>query len=105
MDNLGDTIRKYREAKELPLHAVADYLGIGLAILHEIECGDCIPTREFVVKLAGYYGVNEEDLLVSWLSDKLVNDLKGQDLALRALQVAAEKIVSEAYQKADKKQL
>ena len=69
MDSLGDTIRKLREEKELPLRTVAAFLDIDQAILSKIERGHRKPTREQVVKLAGYFKVKENDLLVAWLSD------------------------------------
>ncbi len=92
MDNLGDIIRKLREEKELPLRTVAAYLDIDQAILSKIERGQRKATREQVVKLAEYFKVKENDLLVAWLSDKLVNEVQDEDLALQAMQVAEEKV-------------
>ena len=92
MDSLGETIRKLRENKELPLRKVAAFLNIDQAILSKIERGKRKPTRELVVKLAGYFKVKENDLLIAWLSDKLVNDVEDEDMALKALQVAEEKV-------------
>ena len=92
MDSLGDTIRKLREDKELPLRTVAAYLDIDQAILSKIERGQRNSTREQVVKLAEYFKVKENDLLVAWLSDKLVYEVEDEDMALKALQVAEEKV-------------
>ena len=92
MDSLGDTIRKLREDKELPLRTVAAFLDIDQAILSKIERGHRKPTREQVVKLAEYFKVKENDLLVAWLSDKLVYEVEDEDMALKALQVAEEKV-------------
>lgn len=100
MDSLGDTIRKLREEKELPLRTVAAYLDIDQAILSKIERGQRKANREQVVKLAEYFKVEENDLLVSWLSDKLVYEVQNEDLALRAMQVAEEKV---KYAKTKKK--
>jgi len=92
MDNLGDIIRKLREEKKLPLRTVAAYLDIDQAILSKIERGQRKISRDQVVKLATYFEAKEDDLLVAWLSDKLVYELADEDLALKALQVAEEKI-------------
>jgi len=92
MDSLGDTIRKLREDKELPLRIVAAFLDIDQAILSKIERGHRKPTREHVVKLAEYFKVKENDLLVAWLSDKLVYEVEDEEIALKALQVAEEKV-------------
>ena len=92
MDSLGDTIRKLREDKELPLRTVAAFLDIDQAILSKIERGQRNPAREQVVKLAEYFKVKETDLLVAWLSDKLVCEVEDEDMALKALQVAEERV-------------
>jgi predicted nucleotidyltransferase/DNA-binding XRE family transcriptional regulator len=92
MDNLGDIIRKLRENKELPLRTVAAFIDIDQAILSKIERGQRKPTRDQVIKLAKYFKVKENDLLVAWLSDKLVYEVEDEDMALKALQVAEEKV-------------
>ncbi len=92
MDSLGDTIRKLREEQELPLRTVAAFLDIDQAILSKIERGQRNASRELVVKLADYYKVKESDLLVAWLSDKLVYELEDEEVALKALQMAEEKV-------------
>ena len=92
MLSLGDTIRKLREDKELPLRTVAAFLDIDQAILSKIERGQRKPTRELVLKLAAYFKVKENDLLVAWLSDKLVYEVEDEDMALKALQVAEERV-------------
>lgn len=105
MDSFGDNIRKLREDKELPLRTVAAYLDIDQAILSKIERGQRKPTREHVVKLAGYFKVKETDLLVAWLSDKLVYELEDEEVALKALQVAEEKLAYTSFKKIDRKEL
>ncbi len=92
MNSLGETIRKLRENKELPMRTVAAFLDIDQAILSKIERGQRNASREQVVKLAEFFKIKENDLLVSWLSDKLVYEVADEDVALKALQVAEEKI-------------
>ena len=92
MYSLGETIRKLREERDLPLRTVAEYLEIDLAILSKIERGQRRATRDLVVKFAKYYNAKEEDLLIAWLSDKLVYELEDEEVALKALQVAEEKV-------------
>jgi HTH-type transcriptional regulator, competence development regulator len=76
MDNLGDTIRELKEGKSMALKTVAAILDIDPAILSKVERGQHKPTREQVIKMAEYFKVKENDLLVTWLSDKLVYELK-----------------------------
>lgn len=92
MDCLGDIIRKLRENKELPLRTVSAFLDIDQAILSKIERGQRKATRKQVVKLAEYFKIKENDLLVAWLSDKLVYEVQNEDFALHAMKVAEEKI-------------
>ena len=103
MDSFGDIIRKQREDKGLPLRTVAAYLDIDQAILSKIERGQRKINRDKVLKLATYFEAKVEPLLVSWLSDKLVYELEDEDLALKSLQLAEEKVAYRAYQKTDKK--
>ena len=102
MDSLGDTIRKLREEKELPLHKVAVFLNIDQTILSKIESGHRKPTREQVVKLGEYFKVKENDLLIAWLSDKVLYELEDEEVALQALQMAEEKIAYQAFKKIDR---
>jgi HTH-type transcriptional regulator, competence development regulator len=92
MENLGKTIRKLREEKKLPLRKVADYLDIDQAILSKIERGQRFASREQVIKLAGFFNIDESSLLVAWLSDKLVTEVADEDIALEALQAAEKKV-------------
>jgi predicted nucleotidyltransferase len=103
METLGDILRKLREEKKLPLRKVAAYLDIDQAILSKIERGQRRATREYIIKLAKYFKVKKDDLMVAWLSDKLVYEVGDEQIALKALQVAEEKVAYEAYKKTDKK--
>jgi len=84
MESLGETIRKLREEKELPLRTVAAYLDIDQAILSKIERGQRNASRAHVVKLAEFFKIKESDLLVTWLSDKLLYEVADEDVALKA---------------------
>jgi len=92
MDSFGVIIRKLREGKQLPLRTVAAFLDIVQAILSKIERGNRVANRELVIKLAEFFKIKENDFLISWLSDKLVYEVVDEDVALKALQVAEEKV-------------
>lgn len=102
MENLGQTLRKLREEKKLPLRTVAAYLDIDQAILSKIERGQRNANREQVIKLAEFFKVKETDLLVSWLSDRLVYAVADEDIALKALEVAEEKVIYNAFKNVDR---
>jgi predicted nucleotidyltransferase/DNA-binding XRE family transcriptional regulator len=99
MDSLGNTIRKFRENKDLPLRRVAAFLDIDQAILSKIERGQRSASRTLVLKLAEFFEISENDLLICWLSDKLVHEIADEDIALKALQVAEEKVQYKAQPK------
>ena len=99
MDSVGEIIRKLREDKELPLRTVAAYLDMDQAILSKIERGLRKASREQVVKLAKYFKVKENELIIAWLSDKLVYAVENEEMALKALQVAEEKVAYKKYSK------
>ena len=105
MDSLGKMIRKLREDNEQPLRTIAAYLNIDPAILRKIERGQRKPTREEVVKLAEYFKIEENDLLIAWLSDKVVYELEGEEVALQALQMTEEKVAYIAFKKIDRKEV
>lgn len=105
MDNLGETLRKLREEKQLPLRIVASYLDIDQAILSKVERGQRKLNREQVVRIAQYFQVKEEILLVLWLSDKLVYELEEEELALKALQLAEEHVAYVAFKKIDRNKI
>ncbi|MDP3913198.1 MAG: nucleotidyltransferase domain-containing protein [Bacteroidota bacterium] len=105
MDTLGETLRKLREEKQLPLRIVASYLDIDQAILSKVERGHRKLNRDQLVKLAQYFQVKEETLLVSWLSDKLVYELEDEDLALKALQLAEDHLAYMAFKKIDRNEI
>jgi len=92
MKNFGQTIKDLRTNNKLPLRTVAAFLDIDQAILSKIENGKRKIARPLVLKLAKYYKVTESDLLVVWLADKLVYELSNEKDALKALQVAEEKV-------------
>ncbi len=99
-ENIGDKLRKLREENELPLRKVAALLDIDVAILSKMERGERKLTKEIVQKLAKIYKHNMEELIVLYLSEKVVYEIGDEDLALKALQVAEEQI---KYNKTKKK--
>ncbi len=87
-ETIGEKLRHIREEKELPLRKVAALLDIDVAILSKMERGERRITREVVLKLADIYNYNTNDLLVSFLSDKILYEIQDEDLGMEALKVA-----------------
>lgn len=99
-DTIGEKLRHIREEKELPLRKVAALLEIDVAILSKMERGERKITKEVVLKLADIYDYNPDELLVSFLSDKILYEIKDEDLGIEALKVAEARV---KYIKANKR--
>jgi HTH-type transcriptional regulator, competence development regulator len=99
-ETIGEKLRRIREEKELPLRKVAALLDIDVAILSKMERGERKITKEVVLKLATIYDYNADELLVSFLSDKILYEIQNEDLGIEALKVAEERA---RYIKANKK--
>jgi len=89
---IGEKLRMLREENELPLLKVAALLDIDIAILSKMERGERRLTKEIVMKLAKIYKHDKEELLILYLSEKIVNEVGKEDLALKAMHVAEEQI-------------
>jgi transcriptional regulator with XRE-family HTH domain len=92
MKSLGEILRELRENKQLPLRTVAAFLDIDPAIMSRLERGQRKATREQVIKLAGYFNVNEDELIITWLSDKVIYEIGDEELSIEALRMAEEKV-------------
>lgn len=92
MKTIGEKIRELREGKGLLLRQLSAELEIDPSLLSKIERGDKRPTRDQVVLLSRIFKINEEELLVIYLSDKIVYELKDEQFALKAMHIAEEKI-------------
>jgi len=88
----GEILRENREKKGLLLRHVSAQLDIDTAILSKIERSERKATREQINKLAEILEINKESLIVQYLSEKILYELKGEDLGIQALKVA-EKII------------
>ena len=69
MNSFGSTIKEYREKLTLPLQTVANYIDIDQDVFNEIEQGKQMATRQQVIELAEYFGSDENEFLILWLSD------------------------------------
>jgi predicted nucleotidyltransferase/plasmid maintenance system antidote protein VapI len=103
--SLGNILRKLREVKQLTLREVAACVDIDQAILSKVERGQRKATRGQVLKFARYFEFNEDDLLIAWLSDNIVYELEDENIALKALEAAEEKVLYLKFIKIKRKDL
>lgn len=92
MKNFGEFIRNERNSRGLLLREVAAQLRIDPSLLSRIERGNKRPTRKLVVALASVLKADENSFLIHYLSDRVVYELKGEKLAIKAMQAAEKKI-------------
>jgi HTH-type transcriptional regulator, competence development regulator len=89
----GETVKKLREEKQLPLREVAEALEIDTSMLGKIEKNNRKPTKSLIVKIAKYFKVNAKDLIVAFLSDEIAYQvLDEEDLSNEIFKVAEEKV-------------
>lgn len=92
MQSLGDILRQQRVKRNLLLRQVGASMEIDQALISKFERGERKPTRDQVLQFAKLYEMNQDDLLVAWLSDKLAYEVQDESLGLKAMQVAEKKI-------------
>jgi transcriptional regulator with XRE-family HTH domain len=92
MKSFGESVRKLRLEKGLLLREVAAQLQIDPSLLSRIERGNKSPTRSHVIQLAVILGASEKELLIDYLSDRLLYELQGEELAMIAVDAAEKKI-------------
>ena len=100
LKTIGETLRELREKQGLLLREVAATISIDPTLLSKIERDERFPTKGQVKSLAKFYKQEGNEIIVAWLSDKVFYELKDEDLAYKAMQVAEEKI---KYSKSQKK--
>lgn len=85
-------MRKLREAKKFLLREVEVKLSLYPAILSKIEQDKRMSTKERVKSRAVFYKDQKNKVIIAWLSEKLVCEVKNEALALQAMHEAEDKI-------------
>ncbi|MCK9236160.1 MAG: helix-turn-helix domain-containing protein [Bacteroidales bacterium] len=91
-DTIGEKLRQLREEKELPLRKVAAQLNIDVAVLSKMERGMRRITKGVVLQLADIYDYDADELLVSFLSDKIMVEIQDEELSIEALKAAEARV-------------
>ena len=91
---LSDKLKELRGQAKQPQRKVAAALDIDTATYSKIENGKYMPNRDFVLRLATFFGCDGEQLIKLWLADRVVEMVKGELVAPEAMKLAV-KIVNE----------
>ena len=92
MDTTGHIIRGKREQKGLLLRELAAELKIDSAIMSKIERGERKPTKEMIIRIAKILELNKDDLIIQYLSEKILYEIKDEELGSKAIKVAEQKM-------------
>ena len=92
MQTIGEQLKELRENKGFLLRDVAEALQVDSSFLSKIEHGIKRPTRVQIIKLAEIFKINAEDLLITYLSDKVAYELREEDQPNKIMRVAEKKI-------------
>ena len=92
LPSLGKRFKQVREHKGLLIRQVAAVVETDQALISKIENGERTPTREQVIKLAGLYVLDVNEMLAIWLSEKIIKDYGNYEFAPEALRVAETQI-------------
>jgi transcriptional regulator with XRE-family HTH domain len=92
MSTTGQKLRELREKAGLTLRKAAMQADIDVAILSKMERGERKLTKELILKLAEMYNVSPEKLIIDFLSEKVIYELKDEELGLEALKVAEKEL-------------
>lgn len=96
IDTFGEYIRKLRETEGMPLRKLAAALDIDQSTLSKIERNDRRPTKEMVPALAKTFKLEENQLMIGYLTDKITYELADEENGLQALKKAVRQIEKQA---------
>ena len=92
METIGQILRNKRQSLGLLLRQVSAYADIDQAILSKIERNERKPTKELLQKLSEILKLDNEELLIQFISDKIANEIANENCASKMLKVAEKKI-------------
>ena len=91
---LGNKIRSLRNEQGILQRQVAAYLEIDTPMFIKIERGDRRAKRSQVIQMATYFNVDEKEMLILWLADKVLDALEDEDeLKLTAIETAKDELM------------
>ena len=89
---LGEKLRELREAKGLVQRQVAADLQVDTAYISKMEHNEKPVSRNHLKKLSKLYSVSENDLLLIWLADKVLQLVENEKFSVEALEMALNKV-------------
>lgn len=85
MNTIASKIKELRISNKYSLKEVSESLNINYSLLSRYEKGTRTPSKKQIKQIATFYNVDEKELLIHWLSDKIYAEIKDEDYGLEAL--------------------
>ena len=92
---LGKRIKKLRESKGIVQRQVAAKLEVDSAYISKMENDEKPVSRSYIQKLSELFETTPEELETTWLSDKIMEIIQNEPLALKALKLSGERLRDE----------
>ncbi|HED37294.1 MAG TPA: XRE family transcriptional regulator [Ignavibacteria bacterium] len=92
MKIFGAHLRELREESRMTLKEVSKIIGIDISLLAKIERSERQPTKEFIKKIAVLFKVDENELIIEFLSDQIAYKILDEKADLNILKVAENKV-------------
>ena len=105
MQSVGSLIRELRIKEGYPLRKVAAFLEMDQAVLSKIERGLRRPSKAHVLKLAEFFHYDKKEMLIAYLSDRIIYEIGNEAYAKEALKAAEEQMAYTTFQSIDRKSI
>ena len=89
---MKNLLKEARIKKKLKLKDIAQKLGIDQALVSKFEHGSRQPTRVQLEQLIELLELNRDEIVVEWLSEKILYEVGDDEFNLQAMQVAESKL-------------
>ncbi|WP_339835762.1 Fic family protein [uncultured Flavobacterium sp.] len=93
---MNSLLKNAREQKNLKTRELAQLIGIDQALISKFESGSRKPTKEQIKKLSEILEINYETLIIEWIKEKILYEIKDEEFGLKALQLAEEEAIYNA---------
>ena len=89
---MRNLLKNAREKKGLKTRELAQLLSIDQALISKFESGTRKPTKEQVIKLASELEIDLEILMIAWIKERILYEIRDENLALIAINQVREEI-------------
>jgi transcriptional regulator with XRE-family HTH domain len=85
--SLGEKLRELRDSRNLMQREVGAVIGVDGAFISKIEKNEKPINRNHLKKLSDFFNINEDELQVLWLADKIRIILKDEPYSSNVLSI------------------